>query len=121
MYWLRFNRAFRLEAEIGMELSTENPEWFQERIFNAKLRAAELRQSSSPINEQLYYWPPENLDEFCGVFNRDVMERARLVDSSFQNNTVVVWSLPKANSLAVPAVQELHGFHLIRSPNDMKR
>ena len=89
MYWLRFNRAFRLDGVMGMELSTENPECCHERIFTAKLRAAELRQSSSPINEQLYYWPPENLDEFCGVFNRDVMERARLVDSSFQNNTVV--------------------------------
>ncbi|KPJ89305.1 MAG: hypothetical protein AMS17_02555 [Spirochaetes bacterium DG_61] len=46
------------------------------------------------------------------------METAFLIDTSFQYYAVPVWSLPKANSLAVPAVQELHGFHLIRSPND---
>jgi hypothetical protein len=37
----------------------------------------------SPVNKQLYYSPPENLGELCGIFNRDVMERARLVYSSF--------------------------------------
>ena len=37
----------------------------------------------SPVNKQLYYSPPENLGELCGIFNRDVVERARLVDSSF--------------------------------------
>jgi len=29
IYWPRFTQAFRLEAEIGTELSTENPEFFQ--------------------------------------------------------------------------------------------
>ena len=36
IYWLRFTRAFRLEVGIRTELSTENPEAFQESIFNAK-------------------------------------------------------------------------------------
>ena len=41
IYWLRFTRAFRLDAGIGTELSTENPECCQERNFDAKLHAAE--------------------------------------------------------------------------------
>jgi len=60
---------------MGTELSTENPECFHERIFNSKLRAAELRQSSSPVNKQFYHLPPENFSEAYGIFNRDVMER----------------------------------------------
>ena len=49
IYWLRFTRAFRLEAGIGTELSTENPECFQERTFNARRRSAEW-QLSSPLS-----------------------------------------------------------------------
>jgi hypothetical protein len=42
IYWLRFDRAFRLDTGIGTELSTENPECCQERIFGAKLIPAFL-------------------------------------------------------------------------------
>jgi len=41
IYWLRFTRAFRLEAGMETGLSTENPECCQESIFNAKRHAAE--------------------------------------------------------------------------------
>ena len=44
IYWLRFTLAFRLEAGMETELSTENPECCQESIFNAKPR------SSSPLS-----------------------------------------------------------------------
>ena len=44
IYWLRFIRAFLLDAGMQTEASTENPECFQERIFNAK------RRSSSPLS-----------------------------------------------------------------------
>ena len=81
-------------AGIFTELSTEKPECFHERIFNAKLRAADLRQSSSPVNKQFYHLPPENFSEAYGIFNRDMVKTTHLIDTPFQNETVVVW-IPK--------------------------
>ena len=49
IYWLRLTLAFRFEAGIETELSTENPECCQESIFNAKQRSAEWR-SNSPLS-----------------------------------------------------------------------
>ena len=43
----------------------------------------ETAVEQSPVNKQFYYSPPENLGELCGIFNRDVMESARLLYSSF--------------------------------------
>jgi len=42
-----------------------------------------VRVEQPPINEQLEDPPPEYVDERRGVFDRNVMERARLVNSTF--------------------------------------
>ena len=70
-----------------------NWDWVVHRkpgMVPGKYWTCKVRVEQPPINEQLYYSPPENLDKLCGIFNRDVVERARLVDTSFQNETVVV-------------------------------
>ena len=53
IYWLRFTRAFRLEAGMETELSTEIPECCQERIFNAKLRSSNPLSTNSFITRFL--------------------------------------------------------------------
>ena len=45
----------------------------------------------SPVNKQLYYSASEYLGEACGIFNRDMVERAFFINPSFQNNVLPVW------------------------------
>jgi hypothetical protein len=62
------------------------------------------------FDKELYHSPSEHLGELCGIFNRHVMERARIVDSFFQNDTVIVW-IPSHKGVARKSCQkkiELH-------------
>jgi hypothetical protein len=70
IYWLRLTRAFRFEAGIGTELSTENPECFQERSFKAKLR------SSGPFSINSFeYVFPRGVPRKAGVFSGYSLDR----------------------------------------------
>ena len=63
----------------------------ESRVFPGKNLQREPTVEQSSVYKQLYYSSSEYLGEACGIFNRDMVERACLIDTPFQNETVVVW------------------------------
>ena len=55
--------------------------------YNSRFKVTSVLRHKKAINcgviHNSHYPPPENLGERRGVFERNVMERARLVDASF--------------------------------------
>ena len=62
----------------------------ESRVFPGKHLQCKTAVEQSPIYKQLYYSSSEYLGEACGIFNRDMVERACLIDTTFQNETVVM-------------------------------
>jgi len=60
-------------------------------VFPGKNLQCKTAVEQSPVYKQLYYSSSEYLGEACGIFNRDMVERACLIDTPFQNEAVVVW------------------------------